>query len=79
MEGVVPFAVEIVPAQNAVGFKGFHVLVGDLDADGVVGLVDFGVDSQPGLVLVAAMVSTITSWLIKGLPRQACRRCSGPA
>ena len=63
--------------QDMFGFKGFHLRVGDLDTGGVGGLVEFGVDGQPGaaagvvvVVVAAAMVSTITSRLVKGLPRQ---------
>jgi len=40
--------VKIVPGQGAVGFDGFHVLVGDLDAGGVGGVVEFGADGEPG-------------------------------
>ena len=70
VEGVVPFAVEVVAGQDAFGFKVFHLLVGDFDAGGVGRSVELGVDGQPVLVVVAAMVSTITSWLVNGLPRQ---------
>ena len=45
---VVPFAVEVVPGQDAFGFKVFHVLVGDFDADRVEVLVKFCVDGQSG-------------------------------
>ena len=68
-EGVVPFAVELVAAQGG-AFEVAHLLVGDLDACGVVGGVEFGVTVSPVRVVVAAMVLTTTSWLVRGRPRQ---------
>jgi hypothetical protein len=40
--------VEGVADEGAVGLEGFHLLVWDLDAGGVGGLVEFGVDAQAG-------------------------------
>lgn len=35
VERLVPFAVEVVPGQDAFGFKVFHLLIGDLHARGI--------------------------------------------
>src|ERR1700694_1967241 len=48
MKGVVPLAVEVVPRQDALGFKGFDLFVGNLDAGGVDGGVEFGADGESG-------------------------------
>lgn len=45
---VVPFSVEGVAEEGAVGLEGFDLLVWDLDAFGVGGFVEFGVDAQAG-------------------------------
>ena len=48
-EGVVPFAVEFVSAENVVGCEGVHFGVADCDAGGVNAVVEFGVYFQPSL------------------------------
>ena len=57
--------------SGCVGFQELSLCVGDLDAGRVGGLVSSSACTvSPVLVVVAAMVSTITSWLVRGLPRQ---------
>jgi len=58
-----------------------EVLVGDDQLFGVGPLVEAGETFRPVRVEVAAIRLMITSWLIRGLPRQFCemklnRRCS---
>ena len=48
VEGVVPLAVELVTCEDALCFKGFDLLVGDLDALRVLGVVEFGADGESG-------------------------------
>ena len=68
---VVPVAVELVAVQDAAGFEGLDLLVGDLDAFGVGAGVEFGVDGQPGRWWWSRRwCSTMTSWLVRGRPRQ---------
>jgi len=47
-EGVVPFAVEFVSAESAVGGEGVHFGVTDFNAGGIDAVVEFGVNFQPG-------------------------------
>jgi hypothetical protein len=50
--------------------EGLHLGVGDL-YPGWVGVgIEFGVHAQAGRVVVAAMLCTMTSWLVRGRPRQ---------
>jgi hypothetical protein len=49
---------------------GGEVGVADLDAFGVVAVVEAGVDGEDGLVVVAAIRLMMTSWLTSGLPRR---------
>lgn len=46
-QGVVPFAMPVVPDEDAVGFEGAYLLVGDLHPGGVIVPVEFGVHGQP--------------------------------
>ena len=43
---VVPLAMEVVASQNSTRFKGFHLVVGDFEAGGVGGGVQFGVHAE---------------------------------
>ena len=61
---------EIGPGQGAVGFEDFHVLVVDLVPGGSAASSSSARTVSPVLVVVAAMVLTMTSWLVRGLPRQ---------
>ena len=72
---------EVVAVQDAVGGEVLHLLVGDLDAGGVSPGSSSAWTLSPVLVVVAAMVLTMTSWLVSGRPRQFIemrenRRCS---
>ena len=57
-------------AAEGGAFEVAHLLVGDLDACGVVPVSSSAVTVSPVRVVVAAMVLTMTSWLVRGLPRQ---------
>jgi hypothetical protein len=50
--------------------QGYHLPVTDTDARLIGGAIEFGVDFSPVRVVVAAMDCTMTSWLVRGLPRQ---------
>jgi hypothetical protein len=70
-------------AGEGAGFgQRLHRGVRDGEPGGIGAGVEFGVDAQSGAgVVVAAMVCTMTSWLVSGRPRQFIemwenRRCS---
>ena len=66
VQGAVPVAVPVVAGQR----QSLHLPVAD-PGPGVIGAgIEFGAHAQPGAVLVAAMVFTMTSWLVSGRPRQ---------
>jgi hypothetical protein len=73
-ECVVPFTVEVVATQCA-PFAAFHLLVGDLDALGVVAVPSSACTVSSVREVVAAMVLTMTSWLSSGRPRQFIEMC----
>jgi len=64
VQRVVPFSVPVVASDG----KGLHLLVGDLDTDGVA--AESAVTLSPVVVLVAPMRLMIVSWLASGLPCQ---------
>jgi hypothetical protein len=72
-ECVVPFTVEVVATQCA-PFEAFHLLIGDLDALGVVAVSSSACTVSSVREVVAAMVLTMTSWLSSG-PRQFIKMC----
>ena len=69
-------------AGEGAGFgQRLHRGVWDGEPGGVGAGVEFGVTLSPARVVVAAMVCTMTSWLVSGRPRQFIemwenRRCS---
>src|SRR6266540_2752770 len=61
--------------------QGVHLPVADLHPGGIGGGIQLGADGQPVRVVVAAMLLTMTWWLVSGRPRQlvvmwANSRCS---
>ena len=66
VQGVVPGAVGGVPPER----QGVEALLADRHAGRVVAGVQGGLHPQPAAGVVAAMVLTMTWWLVSGRPRQ---------
>ena len=60
----------VVAAQGAGVVQCLHLRVGDLDTELVGGGSSSACTLSPVRVVVAAMLCTMTSWLVRGRPRQ---------